>query len=158
MDFKITMACIYHLSRANQKRSNYGLHWKKWGWTKDLYNKIKSPCYRSIFVLGPFASEFSDKAVNTVNAIAIASGIGITPVLSLMLSYVGKKKINLIWMCRDSGLIEYILHMVDLHALTKKSYALIYYTGKRELYQLIFRLTYSSFDLDQISKRQYLGL
>ena len=90
-------------------------------------------CYRSIFVLGPFASEFSDKAVNTVNAIALASGIGITPVLSLMLSYVGKKKINLIWMCRDSGLIEYILHKVDIHALTKKTYALIYYTGKREL-------------------------
>ena len=43
-------------------------------WTKEMYNKIKSPCHRTLFVLGPFASEFSDMALHTINALAIASG------------------------------------------------------------------------------------
>lgn len=52
-------------------------------WTKEMYNKIKSPCHRSLFVLGPLTSEFSDMALHTTNALAIASGIGITHTLSL---------------------------------------------------------------------------
>ena len=102
-------------------------------WTKKLHDKIKVPCYKSLYVLGPYYSEFSDKAVTTSNAIAVASGIGITPTLSLMLNYAGKKRVNIIWMCRDAGLIEYILHKVKIEELTKNSYAFIYYTGKREL-------------------------
>ena len=58
-------------------------------------------------------------------------GIGITPTLSLMLSYAGKKRINIIWMCRDPGLVEYFLHKVDITAVTKNSFALIFYTGKQ---------------------------
>jgi len=102
-------------------------------WTKEMYDKIKAPCLRSVYVLGPFASEFSDKAVSTTNALAIASGIGITPTLSLMHTYAGKKRINIIWMCRDPGLIEYFLHKVDIAEITKTSFALIYYTGQRDL-------------------------
>lgn len=102
-------------------------------WTRELHNKIKVPCHRSLYVMGPFMSEFSDVAVSTSNAVAIASGIGITPTLSLMLSYVGKKRINIVWMCRDAGLIEFFLHKVDIKAFTKNSYALIFYTGKRDL-------------------------
>ena len=60
-------------------------------------------------------------------------GIGITPTLSLMLSYAGKKRINIIWMCRDAGLIEYFLHKLDIFTVTKNSFALIYYTGKEVL-------------------------
>lgn len=44
-------------------------------WTEEMYDKIKAPCLRSVYVLGPFASEFSDKAVNTTNALALASGL-----------------------------------------------------------------------------------
>ena len=57
--------------------------------------------------------------------------MGITPTLSLMLSYAGKKRINFIWMCRDPGLVEYFLHKVDITAVTKNSFALIFYTGKQ---------------------------
>ena len=60
-------------------------------------------------------------------------GIGITPTLSLMLSYAGKKRINIIWMCRDAGLIEYFLHKLDIFTVTKNSFALIYYTGNEVL-------------------------
>ncbi len=102
-------------------------------WTRELHDVIKAPSYKSLYVLGPYLSEFSDKAVTTSNAIAVASGIGITPTLSLMLNYAGKKRVNIIWMCRDAGLVEYILHKVDIEAITKNSYAFIYYTGKREL-------------------------
>ena len=36
-------------------------------------------------------------------------------------------------MCRDPGLVEYFLHKVDINAVTKNSFALIFYTGKRDL-------------------------
>ena len=102
-------------------------------WTKELHEKIKVPGYKSFYALGPYLSEFSDRAVTTSNAIAVASGIGITPTLSLMMNYAGKKRINIIWMCRDAGLVEYVLHRFQIEAVTKNSYAFIYYTGKREL-------------------------
>jgi hypothetical protein len=102
-------------------------------WTKELHKKIKVPCIRPLYVLGPYKSPFFDTAVTTSNAIAVASGIGITPTLSLVLNYVGKKRINVVWVCRDPGLVEYILHKVDIGAITEKSYAFIFYTGKREL-------------------------
>lgn len=86
-------------------------------WTKELHDKIKVPCFRPMYVVGPFKSEFSDTAVTTSNAIAVASGIGITPTLSLILNYVDKKRVNVVWMCRDAGLIEYILHKVDIGAM-----------------------------------------
>lgn len=86
-------------------------------WTKELHDKIKVPCLRPMYVIGPFKSEFSDTAVTTSNAIAVASGIGITPTLSMILNYVDKKRVNVVWMCRDAGLIEYILHKVDIGAM-----------------------------------------
>ncbi|KAK1735733.1 NADPH oxidase [Skeletonema marinoi] len=102
-------------------------------WTKELHKKIRVPCLRPLYVLGPYKSPFSDAAVTTSNAIAVASGIGITPTLSLVLNYAGKKRINVVWVCRDPGLVEYILHKFDIGAVTEKSYAFIFYTGTREL-------------------------
>ncbi len=37
------------------------------------------------------------------------------------------------WMCRDPGLVEYILHKVDVAAITSNSFVFIFYTGTREL-------------------------
>lgn len=102
-------------------------------WTQEMHDRVTAPCLRSVYVLGPFRSEFSDKAGNTTNALAIASGIGITPTLSLVLNYAGQKRVNIIWMCRDPGLVEYFLHKVDIEAVTKNAFAFIFYTGKRDL-------------------------
>ncbi|KAL7449286.1 hypothetical protein ACHAWC_001359 [Mediolabrus comicus] len=102
-------------------------------WTKAMHEKIKVPCFRPLYVLGPYKSQFSDTAITTSNAIAVASGIGITPTLSLVLNYAGKKRINIVWMCRDPGLVEHILHRVNVGEITAKSFAFIFYTGKREL-------------------------
>ena len=66
-------------------------------WTKKLHDKIQAPCLRQLYVHGPFITEFSDTAVSTSNAIAVASGIGITPTLSLVMNYAGRKRINIIW-------------------------------------------------------------
>ena len=70
-------------------------------WTKELHRKVKVPCIRPLYVLGPYKSPFSDRAVTTSNAIAIASGIGITPTLSLVLHCVGKKRINIVWVVSE---------------------------------------------------------
>ena len=102
-------------------------------WTKGLYEKIQAPVSKPMNIIGPFLSSFSDRAIKTRNAIAVASGIGITPTLSLMQSYVGTKRINIVWVCRDPGLVEYFLHKVDLASITKFAFAMIFYTGKREL-------------------------
>ena len=66
-------------------------------WTKELHDKIQAPCLRPLYVHGPLMTEFSDKAITTANAIAVATGVGITPTLSLMMRYAGRKRINIIW-------------------------------------------------------------
>lgn len=116
-----------------------------WTKTKKLHDKIKTPCHCSLFVIGPSTTLISDTAVNTSNAIAIASGcwnylleiifshimishiklftfvteIGITTTLLHMQSYAGKKRINDIWMCWDyTGLIQFIIHKFDITAMS----------------------------------------
>lgn len=71
--------------------------------------------------------------VSASNCIAVASGIGITPTMSLVQRYNKKKRINMIWTCRDAGLVEYFLHRMDLSAITQYSFLLIFYTGHRDL-------------------------
>ena len=66
-------------------------------WTKQLYDKIEVPCLRQLYIHGPYITEFSDKAITTSNAIAVATGVGITPTLSLVMNYAGRKRINIIW-------------------------------------------------------------
>jgi len=66
-------------------------------WSRQLYDKIKVPCQRQLYVHGPCMTEFSDKAITSSNAIAVASVIGITPTLSLMMNYAGRKRVNIIW-------------------------------------------------------------
>ena len=102
-------------------------------WTEELYKKVQRPTIKPLNVLGPFRSEFADCTVGTTKTIAVASGIGITPTLSLMQTYVDTKRVNIVWICRDPGLIEYFLHNVDFSFITKSSFIFIFYTGKREL-------------------------
>ena len=42
-------------------------------WTGQLFDKIRAPCHRPVYVIGPYMSEFSDAAVGSTNVIAIAS-------------------------------------------------------------------------------------
>jgi len=60
--------------------------------------------------------------------VAVASGIGVTPAISLIRQYSStSRRLNLVWICRDAGLIEHFISNVDF---SNNGYTLIYYTGK----------------------------
>ena len=86
-----------------------------------------------MFVIGPYLSPFNSPAMDSQNLIAVASGIGVTPVISLIKQYVYTQRcLNLIWICRDPGLVEHFLNNV-VFDFGDYGYILIYYTGKRLL-------------------------
>ena len=123
-------------------------------WTDQLMKEITSPTHRICYLVGPYLSPFSSPAMDSPNLIAVASGIGVTPTLSLILKYSTEtlRRINLVWVsgitsdvlgdsvlnaavsvsyplkiCRDAGLIEHFVDNVDFGT---DNYVLIYYTGK----------------------------
>ena len=63
------------------------------------------------------------------NMIAVASGIGVTPAISLVQKYSKEtlRRVNLVWICRDPGLVE---HFITNIAFGQYGFTLIYYTGK----------------------------
>ena len=117
--------------------------------------EITSPAHRMCYLVGPYLSPFSSPAMDSPNLIAVASGIGVTPALSLILKYSTAtfRRINLVWVsgklqrflvddsqvlnavivscplkiCRDPGLVEHFVDNVDFGT---DNYVLIYYTGK----------------------------
>ena len=76
-------------------------------WTKALHAKLSKPTCRPGWVYGPFPSPFSSGG-NFDNLIAVATGIGITPALSAVTALGESRRVNLIWMCRDPDLVEYV--------------------------------------------------
>ena len=100
-------------------------------WSEALMKEIKSPTHKLAFVMGPYLSPFSSPAMDGENVISIASGIGVTPALSLLKKYsYTTRRMNLIWICRDGALVEHFLQSLD--AINGR--LLIYYTGKRRLF------------------------
>lgn len=99
-------------------------------WTQKLYDEIREPVYRRLWIYGPFPSPFESAREND-NVISVASGIGITPALAVIKSLEDHRKMHLIWMVRDASLLEF---MID-YGITfdEDSYTLIFYSGKREL-------------------------
>lgn len=55
-------------------------------WTSDLMTDITTPTHKPAFIVGPFLSPFCSPAMNSENIIAVASGIGVTPTISLISS------------------------------------------------------------------------
>eukprot|EP00563_Minutocellus_polymorphus_P014570 CAMPEP_0181047182 /NCGR_PEP_ID=MMETSP1070-20121207/14741_1 /TAXON_ID=265543 /ORGANISM="Minutocellus polymorphus, Strain NH13" /LENGTH=368 /DNA_ID=CAMNT_0023125833 /DNA_START=57 /DNA_END=1163 /DNA_ORIENTATION=+ len=53
--------------------------------------------------------------------------------MSLTQLYKEVKRVNVIWTCRDAGLVEYFLHKMDLSAISQYAFLIIFYTGKRDL-------------------------
>jgi hypothetical protein len=97
-------------------------------WTGKLMKAITTPSHKPAFVVGPFLSPFSSPAMDSENLVAVASGIGVTPAISLIKQYSStSRRLNLVWICRDAGLVEHFLQNVDFGS---DGYTLIYYTGK----------------------------
>ena len=100
-------------------------------WSEALMDEIATPTHRPAFVMGPFLSPFSSPAMDSENLIAVASGIGVTPALSLLKKYsCTTRRMNMLWICRDGALVEHFLQSLDVI----NGRLLIYYTGKRRLY------------------------
>lgn len=94
--------------------------------------EITTPSHKPAFVAGPFLSPFSSPAMDSENVIAVASGIGVTPAVSLIKKYsTTSRRISLIWICRDAALVEHFLPSLEL---STGGWILLYYTGKRPLF------------------------
>ncbi len=100
-------------------------------WTGELMKQISIPAHKPAFVCGPFLSPFSSPAMDSEFLVAVASGIGVTPAISLIKQYsCTSRRLNLVWICRDAGLVEHFLQNVEFGS---DGYSLIYYTGKRSI-------------------------
>jgi ferric-chelate reductase len=101
-------------------------------WTQSLIKEISTPTHKPAFIMGPFLSPFSSPAMDSENLVAVASGIGVTPAISLIKQYsCTSRRMNLIWICRDAALVEHFLQSLEFGAT---GHLLVYYTGKRPLF------------------------
>ena len=101
-------------------------------WTKTLHSMLTQPLSRPGWIYGPFPSEFSD--ANKFDNLAVcATGIGITPVISLLVSLKKSRKVNVIWMVRDHELIEFFLRY---RCFSDNAFTLIFYTGDIKLLRI----------------------
>jgi hypothetical protein len=99
-------------------------------WTSKLHQAIDHPSVRPCWVSGPFSSPYQT-AMGYDNVIAVASGIGITPAISIINAYKDTRKMHLIWTCRDASLVEFFID----HGMSfdDDAWTFIHYTGKRNL-------------------------
>ena len=111
-------------------------------WTNAVHEALQRNTVRPVWVCGPFTSPYG-QAKFFDNQILVASGIGITPALSVIQSNAQKqsRRINLIWITRDPHMLEfYIEHFV----VDNTGWSLIFYTGSEPLNPVISELNKSS--------------
>lgn len=72
--------------------------------------RITVPAHRPAYVTGPYISPFSSPAMDCENLVIVGSGIGVTPAITIIKQYVQtNRRLNLVWMCKDAGLVEHFL-------------------------------------------------
>ena len=69
-------------------------------WTNEVHEQLQRNTIRPAWIQGPFVSPYNN-ALAFDNTICVATGIGITPALSVIRAHRESRKINLIWACRD---------------------------------------------------------
>ena len=69
-------------------------------WTKEVHAQLQRNTIRPAWIQGPFVSPYNN-ALAFDNTICVATGIGITPALSVIRAHRESRRINLIWACRD---------------------------------------------------------
>ena len=94
-----------------------------------LHRAIERPTTRPVWVAGPYASPYST-ADEFQNLVLVASGIGITPALSVLGTLRSSRRTNLVWMCRDASLLSFYVRSC---LFPSDAWTLIYYTGRRRL-------------------------
>jgi ferric-chelate reductase len=94
-------------------------------WTTKVHDTLQRDSCRPVWVHGPFPSPY-DSADAYDNQILVASGIGITPAISVIRAHKDSRRINLIWIVRDRHLLEFFLRHLYLD---HQGWNLIFYTG-----------------------------
>ena len=98
-------------------------------WTDQVHATLQRDTVRPVWVQGPFPSPYNI-AESYDNQILVASGIGVTPALSVIRAHKDTRRINLIWAVRDRHLLEFFLRHLYLD---NSGWNLIFYTGKEPL-------------------------
>ena len=98
-------------------------------WTTQVHRVLQRETVRPAWVQGPFPSPY-DNAIAYDNQILVASGIGITPALSVIRAHKDTRRINLVWAVRDEALLEFFLNHLYLD---HDGWNLIFYTGEKKL-------------------------
>ena len=103
-------------------------------WTNKVHRILQRDTVRPAWIHGPFPSPY-DNAIDYDNQILVASGIGITPALSVIRAHKNSRRINLIWAVRDPHLLGYFLQHLYLD---HQGWNLIFYTGREKLKDRLF--------------------
>jgi hypothetical protein len=98
-------------------------------WTTQVHRVLQRDTVRPAWIQGPFPSPY-DNAIAYDNQILVASGIGITPALSVIRAHKDTRRINLVWAVRDEALLEFFLKHLYLD---HDGWNFIFYTGKKKL-------------------------
>ena len=75
---------------------------KDGNWTAALHEQLQRSTVRPCWVQGPFASPYNN-AMLFDNQILVATGIGITPALSVIHAHKASRRVNLVWLCARPG-------------------------------------------------------
>ncbi|KAL3930514.1 MAG: hypothetical protein SGBAC_011732 [Bacillariaceae sp.] len=103
-------------------------------WTSKVHRSIlQRDTVRPAWIQGPFPSQY-DNATDYDNQILVASGIGITPALSVINAHKNNsRRINVVWAVRDPDLLEFFLpHLIDDGDHDRVGWNLIFYTGNKD--------------------------
>ena len=98
-------------------------------WTFKVHKLCQRDTVRPCWVQGPYPSPYN-QAEQYDHQVLVASGIGITPALSVIRAHKDTRQINLIWSVRDRHLLEFFLRHLYLD---HTGWNLIFYTGKEPL-------------------------
>ena len=99
-------------------------------WTESVHRNIQDRSTApSVLVSGPFPSPYAN-AEHYDNLTLVASGIGITPALSVIEAFRDSRTVNLVWVTRDISQLAFFLQNSKLD---QKGFNLIFYTGSDPL-------------------------
>jgi hypothetical protein len=101
-------------------------------WTTHVHMTLQRETVRPAWIQGPFPSPYNNADAYD-NQILVASGIGITPALSVIQAHKESRRINLIWAVRDENLLTFFLQHLYLD---HQGWNLIFYTGKKRLSEM----------------------
>ena len=104
-------------------------------WTTRVHELLQRDSVRPAWIQGPFKSPWSN-AIHFDNQILVATGIGITPALSVICAHKDSRRINLIWVVRDASMLQFFLEKAYLD---HRGWNLIFYTGKEPLVSSVIR-------------------